>query len=278
MQSAVLPLRPLTLGELLDAAVALLRGQARVLIGIAAVLAAVEQAVLYPLRAISAQPPYLVPYDDQLAVYWLAVAVGFGTELGIITLLDGLAARAAGPAMLGQRLPARAMLSPRGGRFGAVLLIAALAAIAGTACALACLLPWFALFALVGLAVPALVIDRVNPARAVWRSIVLSCRGGLRAAGVRFTGYLAWWAVRVGLGVGTLAVLNLLVDGIDEGTRWLVAGVAWTLVNAVAYPAIACLDAVLHLETRMRTEGLDIALARATATGRSAAATLQLPG
>ena len=71
--------------------------------------------------------------------------------------------------MLGQRLPARALLSPTGGRFGVVLLIAALAGIAGAACALACLVPWFALFALVGLTVPALVIDRVGPARAVWR-------------------------------------------------------------------------------------------------------------
>jgi hypothetical protein len=278
VQSAVLPLRPLTVGELLDAAVALLRGQAKALIGIALVLAAVEQAVLYPLRAISARPPYFLPYDDQLALYWLAVAVGFGTELAIITLLDGVAARAAGPAMLGERLTTRQVLAPAGSRFGGVLLIAVLAGAAGTACALACLVPWFVLFALIGLAVPALVIDRVGPGRALWRSVVLSCRGGLRAAGVRTTGYLAWWAVRLALGIGTLAVLDIVVTGIGEGTRWLVAGVAWAAVNAVAYPAIACLDAVLHLETRMRTEGLDIALSRAYASGRPPAATLVLPG
>jgi hypothetical protein len=34
---------------------------------------------------------------------------------------------------------------------------------------------------------------------------------------------------------------------------------------------------VLHLETRMRTEGLDIALSRAHATGRPTAANLVLP-
>jgi hypothetical protein len=278
VQPAILPLRPLTVGELLDAAVALLRGQAKALLGIGLVLATVEQVVLYPLRAISARPPYFVPYDDQLAMYWLAVAVGFGTELGIITLLDGIAARAAGPALLGRRLAPREVLSPKDGRFGAVLLIAVLAGVAGAGCALAGLLPWFALFALVGLAVPALVIDRVSAPRAIWRSVVLSCRGGMRAAGVRTTGYLAWWAVRLGLGVGTLAILDLVVAGIGEGTRWLVAGIAWAIVNAVAYPALACLDAVLHLETRMRTEGLDIALSRAYATGKVPAATLVLPG
>jgi hypothetical protein len=272
-------MRPLTLGELLDAAVALLRGQARALIGIGFVLAAVEQAVLYPLRAVSAQPPFFVPYDDQLAIYWAAVALGFGTELFIITLLGGIAARAAGPAMLGAQLTTRQVLAPRGSRFGAVLLIAVLFGVLGAIAAAACVLPWFLVFPVVGLAVPALVIDRVGPGRAIWRSAVLSCRGVLRAAAVRFTGYLAWWAVRIALGIGTLALLDVFVSGgIGEGTQWLVAGAVWAGVNAVAYPAIACLDAVLHLETRMRTEGLDIALNRAYANGRSPAATLVLPG
>ena len=36
-------------------------------------------------------------------------------------------------------------------------------------------------------------------------------------------------------------------------------------MNSVAYPALACLDAVTHLDTRMRTEGLDIQLARTPA-------------
>jgi hypothetical protein len=180
--------------------------------------------------------------------------------------------------MLGGRLTARQALAPRGSRFGAVVLIAALFGLLGALAATACAVPWFLVFSLVGLAVPALVIDRVGPGRAMWRSVVLSCRGGLRAAAVRFTGYLAWWAVRVALGIGTLAILDLFVPDLGEGTRWLVAGIAWAGVNAVAYPALACLDAVLHLETRMRTEGLDIALTRARANGRPPAATLVLPG
>lgn len=274
MQTGVLPLRPLTLGELLDAAVALLRGQAKVLLGAGFVLAVIEQAALYGLRVGTARPPYLLPYDDRLDIYWLALAVGFATELVIITALGGLTAQAAGPALLGERVRIR----PRNGRFGAVALIAGLAGVAGFLAAISCLLPWFLLYAVVGLAVPALVIDRVSPLRAVGRSVVLSCRGGLRGAAVRIAGYVAWGAVRIALGVGTLALISLAVDSLDDGTRWLIAGIAWALVNTVAYPALACLDAVLHLETRMRTEGLDIALSRAYATGRPPAANLALPG
>ena len=57
----------------------------------------------------------------------------------------------------------------------------------------------------------------------------------------------------------------------DGGWGHLVAGAAWAAVNAVAYATLACLDAVLYLETRMRTEGLDIALGRALRRGEPVA-------
>jgi hypothetical protein len=51
----------------------------------------------------------------------------------------------------------------------------------------------------------------------------------------------------------------------------------WIAVNAAAYASIASLDATVHLETRMRLEGLDIALGRAGATGRPPASVLAAP-
>lgn len=61
--SAVVPLRPLTLGELLDAAVGLLRENALALLPVAFILAALEQGVLYPLRNLAdvSAPMYLPP-------------------------------------------------------------------------------------------------------------------------------------------------------------------------------------------------------------------------
>ncbi|MEE3919770.1 hypothetical protein V2I01_20245 [Micromonospora sp. BRA006-A] len=62
--TAVLPRRPLTVGELLDAAVLLLRDQARVLVPLALLLALAEQAVLHPLRMLAgAEPPYWWPAE-----------------------------------------------------------------------------------------------------------------------------------------------------------------------------------------------------------------------
>jgi hypothetical protein len=278
VQSGVVPLRPLTTGELLDAGVVLLRRHARVFLAAGLLLAVVEQAILLPMRLSAAtHPPFLLPYDDRLALYWVMAAVGFGAEITIIALLGGLTSRAAGPALLGERLSARQLLAPRGSRFGWVLVIAGVVGLIGLAAAVACGLPWLLVYALVGLIVPALVIDRVGPLRAIGRGLALVTRSGLRAAGVRLVGYVAWSAVRVALGFGSIALLSIAVQNPDSGWVWLAAVVAWAGVNAVAYPALACLDSVLHLETRMRTEGLDIALSRTRATGRLSTAALGVP-
>ncbi|GAB3250665.1 hypothetical protein GCM10027452_45410 [Micromonospora halotolerans] len=120
-------------------------------------------------------------------------------------------------------------------------------------------------YGLLGAQVPVLVVDRVPAYRAPGRALRLAVRVGGRAAAIRLLGYLGWWLIRLGIGLGVYHGLGLL--RLFDVSAWAlpVATVAWVAVNAVAYPALACLDAVLHLETRMRTEGLDIRLSRAPA-------------
>jgi hypothetical protein len=57
----------------------------------------------------------------------------------------------------------------------------------------------------------------------------------------------------------------------------LLAGAA-ILVNGLAYPMLGCLDVALHLEARMRCEGLDIQLRGALRRGVSAHTALAAPG
>ncbi|MCP3783058.1 hypothetical protein NLX85_06730 [Micromonospora sp. A3M-1-15] len=261
--TAVLPRRPLTVGELLDSAVLLLRNQARVLVPLAVLLAVGEQALLHPLRVLAgARPPGWWFDPDRLGWYWLLLALGAGTEAMIIALLGNPAARSAGAALLGRRTGARELL--HGARWGATLLAGVavgstvlLAGLAGPA--------WLVAYGLLGAVVPVLVVDRVAAHRAPGRALRLAVRVGGRAAAIRLLGYLGWWLIRLGIGLGVYHGLGLL--GLFDVSAWAlpVATVAWAAVNAVAYPALACLDAVLHLETRMRTEGLDIRLSRAPA-------------
>nr|WP_230416941.1 hypothetical protein [Micromonospora tarapacensis] len=250
---------------MLDSAVLLLRGHASVLLPFSAALAAGEQLVLLPLRtAVAAVPPlWWAPGLDGLAPYWLLLTVGAATEAMIILLVGNPAGRAAGGALLGHRATAGELWRPTGARWGATALLCVLV---GTIMMLVSLPgpTWFVGFALLGAVAPALVVDRVTPARAIARSATLALRLDGRAGALRVLGYLVWWLIRVGLGWGLftgLTTLGLIADGWAHAVAMLV----WAAVNAVAYAALACLDAVIHLETRIRTEGLDIHLSRAPA-------------
>jgi len=260
--SAVLPLRPLTVGEVLDAAVTILRDHARGLLPVAAVLAAAEQLALAPVRRWAhANPPGYLPEFDDLGRFWPVLVVGAATEAFVLCLLGGPASRAAGATLLGQRLSVRALLDPRGARLPAVLLVALAAAGIVFVAALGGPL-WAVGYGLVGLAVPALILDRVAPLRALWRGVALALRGGMRAMGIRLLGGGIWLALRVALALGGITALEAVGLG-NPAWSAVIGALTWSLANAVAYPTLACLDAVLHLDTRMRTEGLDIRLSRA---------------
>lgn len=268
-----LPLRPMTLGELLDAAMTLLRARALPLLGTAAVLAALEQVLLGPLRAGAfATAPAYGPARDHFGAWWQVMATGFATEAAALTLLGALAAAAAGPALIGRPVPHRALW--RRVRPVSTVLTAVLFGLACGAAAFAGFFPWLFVYGVFGLAAAVLVIDRSgNPFTALGRSARLTTRNGLRGAWARLAAYLSWFAIRIALGAGWVALLTL-VGGDRPGWLDWAAPIAWVLANAVAYSALACVDAVLLLETRIRTEGLDIAIGRARSRGEDDAAPL----
>lgn len=283
---SVLPLRPLTVGELLDAAVGLLRGNARGLLAAAFALSAAAQAILFPLRDFTTLPapqniyywlvwPYYALDGVELVPFWLMVGAGYLTEAVIIALLGGLAARTVAATVTGQSLNTRELLSPSRARFGAVALTAMIVGITCAVSALACWVPWIFAYGLLGLAVPALVIDGRGPFGAIGRSLVLSARSALRAGWIRLGGYVAWLAIRAALTFGGVTALGYLLPEIP----WLLTAVAiavLTVVDTVGYATLACLDAALHVETRMRTEGLDIVAFRALRRGQPIP--LEVPG
>jgi hypothetical protein len=264
----VMSLRPLTFGELLDAAVLLLRTYWRVLLCCALVLAALEQAVLYPVRRLAgmSSPGYL-PFVDRLGWFWLAIAVGLGTEAAIVAVLGVLSGTAAGPALLGQRLSGRELLRRSGRRAGAALVIGLVAALLAGLGGLAALLPWIFMYGLIGLAGPAAVTDRIGPFPALGRSFVLSCRTVLRAVWLRVGAYLSWLTIRLAVGFGGSYGLRLVLPQTRDWTR-ATSIITWILINTIAYATLACFDAVLYLDTRIRTEGLDIAVGRSVRLGR----------
>lgn len=286
-QPGALPLRPLTTGELLDAAVVLLRTRAGKLVGLRVAAALVEQAILFPLRRLADVDSSLLPGTGRLREFGLLIVVGFFTEILVIALLAGTAAVEAPPALLGDRVPrGRARLAP-------MILGAVVAATIGASCAWAfvlLLLPlqvlglvlailitipcWVVLYGLFGLVTSSVLIDEVGPVRALGRSLVLSSRSGLRALWIRVLGYLAWLIIRLSLSFAVVGVVALFYSSPSNTVDDVLMGATWLLVNAVAYPILGCLDVALLLESRMRSEGLDIALRATLRRGRAANLTL----
>lgn len=272
----MLPLRPLTVGELLDAAVALLRTRAGLLVGLGALLALAEQAALFPLRRLADLDLRYLPADDRWPAWTLLLVVGFATEAFVIALLGGAAAGAAPRALLGPAAPAP---EPPARPVAATLAVAAAAALlCGSAVATVFAWPatffllmpltvllWVWLYGVCGLAAPAAVGERRGPAAALWRSVVLAHRSFLRAAGIRVLAYVGWALVRVAWGFGVLGLVTLFYTPPDTTMDNVLMAAVFLVINALAYPTLGCLDAVLHAESRMRTEGLDIALRRALA-------------
>jgi hypothetical protein len=291
-RAATLPLRPLTTGELLDAAVVLLRARPVRLVWLGIALAVAEQLVLFPLRRLSDQDLSLLPATGRLTQFGLLVMAGFATEAACIALLGGVAAREGPRALLGPAAPVRPPA-----RLGAVAVVAILAAavvslgawafpvllspLQSAGIPLAVILTivcWPIPYGLVGLAAPAVVLDQRGPVRALGRSIRLASRDALRAVWIRVLGYLGWVLIRYALVGATIALVELFFTSPSSTVDAILLAGAAILVNALAYPMLGCLDVALHLESRMRSEGLDIQLRGALRRGVSAQVALAAPG
>ncbi len=279
--SPVLPLRPMTIGELLDSAAGLLRSRWQVLLGMSFALAFAEQIAMTTLRIFTIDA-ILPKYHGQILgdgpLTWIWIVIALGSELFIITLLSAVATRTAAESVVGNdptALPP-ATLTAREWRNAApaALVIAVLGGLA----ALACFLPWIAVFALFGLVVPALVVERSEPLRAFGRSMRFFKYSFGRTAYVRVLSYATWLLVR---GAITLGAIVLVQSNIVDFSSFLfdnfliLLGVAYLVVNSVAYAMMACVDAAIYFEARVRYEGLDVAVARMRA--RNAPISLAAP-
>jgi hypothetical protein len=257
---ALLPLRLATTGELLDGAVALLRRCARTILPLAVAAAIAEQVTLRALGRpdTSARGPFVF-FWQLVTEHWGLLAFGFATESFIIAILATVAARALVPALTGTDRKVRGPL-----RLGATVLVALPVAIVTGFGYFFGFLPGVFAYFLCGLMAPALIIDQVGPLRAIRRGSWLLWRSP-RAGGVRLLGYLAWLLIRWALGFGGLVGLGYVAGSLT--LEWVIYGdfAIWVIANSVAYAMLACLDATLEIDARIKVEGLDIAIARCRA-------------
>ncbi|NMO54866.1 hypothetical protein HH310_27240 [Actinoplanes sp. TBRC 11911] len=262
-----LPLRAMVQGELLDTAILLFRARALPLLLIAAPLLAIEQVVLWFAGA------YWLDGFAEFSDWWRVIAALLGCEAVIGGPLGAYAGAAAVPALLGQKVGHWQLVKRM--RPLPVLVTMVIPGAAAFPAAYFGLVGWFVIYGFLGLAGVALVIDRPAwPFGALGRSAALAARLGWRGFWARFRGFLVWFGIRVALAIGPITFLmqfGLVANGYFGD--WPVL-MMWGLAGTVTGAALACFDAVLLIDTRIRTEGLDIALRRALANGTDLAGVL----
>jgi len=239
---ATLELRPLSTGEILDGALALLRRHFTLLFGIAVACEGLPTALnVYLERAGGG-----IAHPGLALLGWVLNAVG-------TLLVTGATVRVVSEAYLG-RLPGLGdALSFAGGKLGVIFGATFASSLVTVLATLALVIP--GIIVLCGYAVAAQVAA-LEPLR--------SSTDALRRSWTLTQGFkgkaLALWIVSFALILAVIAGLSFLggivaglVGGLDVAVSVLLA-----LVSLLIYPLIACVFTLFYYDLRVRKEGFDL--------------------
>jgi hypothetical protein len=265
----IVPLRPLGVGEILDGAFTAIRRYPRTILGLSAATAAVQQ--LLGLVVDVSTGGFASPTTTGLSALGTVSGVTSALVNAVLaTLLVGMLTIVIADAVIGRSAPLRVVWERLRPLMWRLLLAAFLAAV----------LPWLGLVALIvggvllwvalSFTTPALVLERLTVRQALRRSWRLTMTSFWRVFGIR----LLAWLIAVVLGailaipgaiIAAAVSINSLSSGDISTAAEVAIRVASFLANTITLPFTAGVIALLYIDCRMRTEALDVTLARAAA-------------
>ena len=265
----IVPLRPLSVGELLDGAFTAMRRYPRATLGLAAIVATAQHLINLGIDAatgdLSSPSPGLSGYATvsgllRTVVNFLLAAI----LVGMLTLVigDGVLGRPVSLASLWSRV--RPLFWPL---LGAALVATILAFLGLIAVIVGGIFLWTAL----SFTTPALVLERLRVGQALRRSWRLVLPAFWRVLGVRLLalvigGVIAGVLQLPGLIIAVAtAVHSLETDNVVRFTLGAEVAIRLSALVAttVTAPFTAGVLALLYIDRRMRAEALDVTLARA---------------
>lgn len=260
-------LRPLGVGEMLDAGLKLFRSRPRdmVLATLVPTLPAVVLLVLVQLS--SGNPDSMIRTDEATGVETVdggafALFLG-GTVVSTLVLLVATNLALAGTmrisigVYLGEEVTWRESLRFALQRWTSLTALLVLTVLGTSVGLLACVLPYFWLTGIWAVAVPALVVEGLGPIRSLGRSRrLVSGRFWPVLGTVVLAGLLA--SVLQGILVAPVIVLQL--TGQSFLLTSLLTGVAQLAGSALTLPYTAAVTAVVYFDLRVRKEGYDLEL------------------
>lgn len=282
-RSGPVPMRPMALGEILDGAVALLRRHPGATMGLAAVLMAIQLALTVPVQFLTQDFTFslLSPLetgggdggDPLLALLGIVVST---TVVGVIAglcagVVSGLTAAVVGRAALHQPATVRLVWAEVKPRLWSLIGLSALISVASGIGSLFFGVGSFFVGAAFAVAVPALILERVGPFRAVKRGWDLTFTGFsafLRVFGIRALAVVVGfvWQFLVAAPFVLAAQIVLMIDAPRAPSAGLMllavflTGLGTMAGGIVTTPFLGAVDGLLYVDRRMRAEGFDIEL------------------
>ncbi len=264
LRPGIIPLRPLSVGEVLDGSISLIRKNPRPTLAISAVAAVVISLVGFGLQQITTDPSTSSTEDFLLSVLQRI----FG--LVVTLVVAGFVTAVAGDAVLGRRATLEEIwpkVRPKlPAMIGAALLVGLITVVSVLGLVVAIVIP-FTVYAFVtpiillehSQAMPSLKRSRALVKGAFWRTLGILVLATIIAA-VLSAIFLVPFGVLVALSGGNFATT---VTSSSTTTALLLLDVGAAVASTLTLPFVAGVHALLYVDQRMRTEGLDVALRQA---------------
>jgi hypothetical protein len=269
------PLRPLTIGDLLDGTFTTIRRNPRATVGLAALLVTLQQLLSVVFELVTDGLPTFGSLEDE--AFSLQAIGGFGGIVGTLlaavvgAVLTGMLVIVVSEDVLGRRVTAADVWRRIRRRLGPLVVAAAFAGVLPYVGLLFLLIPGLILWAAWALTTPALILEGIGPFAALRRSWRLAWPSLARVWWVRtlsvLIGFLMSFLIAVPFKVAGLILA--FATGADDDSRPVITALvlALSLLGTVAAgmitaPFLAGVLALLYIDRRMRAEGLDLVLRR----------------
>ena len=315
----IVPLRPLGLLEILDGSISAIRAHPVAMLGLSAVVVTVstvidsiaQYAIVGDLEALvastSADPMDQDALFADLATVIYAMAISASISVLAQIVLAGLLTTVVYRAVLGEHIPMGAAWRAARSRLPALLALALLTglvmlvavaavsfpAIVGTVfgpLGVVLTLGWVLtaaanvvvvayLYVVLGVAGPAVVLERRGPVAACQRSRRLVRGSFWRVFGILALSGLFVFVITAAISIPFEVVSTLVGSGDPFGVGPLtVSAIGATLAGTLTSPFAAAVVVLLFVDLRVRREGLDIELARAAGLPGGSQPTAAGPG
>jgi hypothetical protein len=282
----VIPLRPLSVGEILDGAVQTMRRHPALVFGVSAIVAivagALDLASSYWFLSGLPEPAQLGPAaTQQEQLQFLSETFGrlFATlgatlviSLLIRTFLAGFITVVVGKAVLGRPVTLRESLAELRPRLLPLLGLTVLVTIIVAVATVFLIIPGIWLWAMLSLAAPALILEQGRVGQSMKRSWRLVSGTWWRVFGILLLTAIAAtiisMVIEIPFGVG-LGVTSSTTDIANQsfGSQ-LLSTLGGIVAETIVGPFTAAATALLYIDQRMRKEGMDIQLARSAGTAQ----------